>query len=383
MLSAAKLSSLLSALYDAAADQNLWSAFLQQLAAESHSDAADLVMHEVQRELHSVSMSWGMDPQGIALYNQHYYQLDPWAAIGCLKPPNWIGTSEELTDPAVMASGEFYNDFLRPKLDLLHAMFSVVEKDSGKIASLGVFRAPDRAAFDDDSLQLMRLLLPHLKNAFRIHTELCRLKEVNASVHAALDMVSTPLVLLDSYGRVAVRNRAAAKLLCSKDGLVLTHTGLRAERPSESARLERLISDAVATSRCKGCHPAGAQLVSRNSGPPLCVVISPVRNVAMEGLPAICAVAIINDPSQRNRPAGELLGLLFGLTPAESRVALLLADGRSAREIASMLCVTKNTLKSHLASIYSKTSTSGQSQLVKLLTQLAALSPDKAAETRA
>jgi DNA-binding CsgD family transcriptional regulator len=61
---------------------------------------------------------------------------------------------------------------------------------------------------------------------------------------------------------------------------------------------------------------------------------------------------------------------LFGLTPAECRVALLLADGKSPKEIAGTLCVTAHTMKSHLSSIFSKTSTSGQVQLMRLLTQL-------------
>jgi DNA-binding CsgD family transcriptional regulator len=45
-------------------------------------------------------------------------------------------------------------------------------------------------------------------------------------------------------------------------------------------------------------------------------------------------------------------------------------DGRSPTEIAGMLNLSKNTLKSQLASIYGKTGTSRQSQLVRLLLQI-------------
>ena len=58
---------------------------------------------------------------------------------------------------------------------------------------------------------------------------------------------------------------------------------------------------------------------------------------------------------------------LFRLTSAESRVALLLGDGKSLSEIAQLLGVSRNTLKTQVAGIYSKTGTSRQSQLVRLL----------------
>ncbi len=51
-------------------------------------------------------------------------------------------------------------------------------------------------------------------------------------------------------------------------------------------------------------------------------------------------------------------------------VALLLGDGHGPPVIASMIGVTANTLKTQLASIYRKTGTSRQAQLVRVLSQL-------------
>jgi hypothetical protein len=65
--------------------------------------------------------------------------------------------------------------------------------------------------------------------------------------------------------------------------------------------------------------------------------------------------------SQSAMPAGN---------PFRDDFGTLLADGRSPTEIAEMLNLSKNTLKSQLASIYGKTGTSRQSQLVRLLLQI-------------
>jgi DNA-binding CsgD family transcriptional regulator len=55
-----------------------------------------------------------------------------------------------------------------------------------------------------------------------------------------------------------------------------------------------------------------------------------------------------------------------------------LADGRSTREISEMVGVSATTLKTQLASLYSKTATSRQPALVRLLTRLAIHAPNKA-----
>jgi DNA-binding NarL/FixJ family response regulator len=46
-------------------------------------------------------------------------------------------------------------------------------------------------------------------------------------------------------------------------------------------------------------------------------------------------------------------GRIAVLTPREKEVLSLIADGRSNPEIADTLCITRNTVKSHLTHIYS------------------------------
>ena len=166
-------------------------------------------------------------------------------------------------------------------------------------------------------------------------------------------------------------NRAARRLISENDGLLVMRNRLCADRPPECAELQRLIGDAVLTSAGEGLSPAGSVFLTRKKGPPLYILVVPVRGLAVDGTASPSAVVFANDPSKRIRPADEILHQLFKLTPAECRVALLLADGRSPREISQLIGVSTNTLKTHLSNIYSKTATSGQPALVRLLTKLA------------
>jgi len=57
----------------------------------------------------------------------------------------------------------------------------------------------------------------------------------------------------------------------------------------------------------------------------------------------------------------------YGLTPREWEVAARIAEGQSYKETADGLCISVKTVKSHIASVYRKTSTGDKLALVLLL----------------
>jgi DNA-binding CsgD family transcriptional regulator len=75
----------------------------------------------------------------------------------------------------------------------------------------------------------------------------------------------------------------------------------------------------------------------------------------------------IRDPERKSQPSLELVKQLFDLTPAEARLALLLADGLTLDEAAEALEIRKNTIRAHLRSIFSKTGVKRQTTLVTLM----------------
>jgi DNA-binding CsgD family transcriptional regulator len=162
-------------------------------------------------------------------------------------------------------------------------------------------------------------------------------------------------------------NRIARAVVAERDGLLATRDGLRAGRLDESTALEKAILQAVSTSNGDGFAAGGAVLVSRRARSPLQIQISPIRNSVVQTSQPIAAVAFVTDPLRRQRPAQEVLRALYGLTPAECRVALLLGDGHAPGKIAGMVGVTDNTVRSQIKSIFSKTGVKRQGELIRLL----------------
>jgi len=78
-------------------------------------------------------------------------------------------------------------------------------------------------------------------------------------------------------------------------------------------------------------------------------------------------VILIGDSDFTESPTEGVLRTLFGLTPAEEKVAIGLGRGKTLNEIAAELSISKETARKHLAQIFAKTGVNRQSQLVKIL----------------
>lgn len=93
------------------------------------------------------------------------------------------------------------------------------------------------------------------------------------------------------------------------------------------------------------------------------------KNVPNNNDKLIIAISVLSFGNSRNfQPI--ILRTLFGITPAESRLAMLLVKGYSATEAAEELGVRISTVREKLSSMFAKTRTSRQPELVSMLSLL-------------
>lgn len=85
------------------------------------------------------------------------------------------------------------------------------------------------------------------------------------------------------------------------------------------------------------------------------------------------AVIIIVDMEKTPELNAEVLQRNFNLTLAEYQISLLIIDGKTPTEISKIRNISLWTIRTQLASIYSKTKTRRQSELVSLLLRLSIL----------
>jgi len=98
-------------------------------------------------------------------------------------------------------------------------------------------------------------------------------------------------------------------------------------------------------------------------------LVSQITNVWSDETSAI----ILLDLDARPEPSPRTLQALFGFTAAETQLAVELARGHNLLDIARSRRLSRTTIRSHLASLFVKTQTRRQAELVALLGRVAVL----------
>lgn len=357
---------LVGGLYEAAADPALWGQFLRRLSFATCATSAALVMYDAGQEAYTLSSSWKVHPEATRLYQEHYGSLDLWAKRALSKPNAWVGVSGSLCSLSELGTTEVYNDYM-VKFGFEHGLFALVANTRTRFASISLYRDSSCSAFDASQGEIVRFLAPHAQRAFRLHLCFSELKTRSVGLETALDSISIGIIVLGHKEEIVTMNRCAAELVQENDGILATRVGLRAHLQIESDLLAKTIRQAISRTKSSGPVIGGTVLISRRAREPLQVLVSPIRNSTFPGPHGVAAVAFIIDPSRRSPPTEDILRTLFGLTPAECRIALLLGDGHAPRKIAEMVGVSENTVRSQIKSIFSKTGVRRQSQLIRLL----------------
>jgi DNA-binding CsgD family transcriptional regulator len=83
------------------------------------------------------------------------------------------------------------------------------------------------------------------------------------------------------------------------------------------------------------------------------------------------ALVLVTNLERPVRPAREVLHQLFGFTHTESRLARALLSGESLKAAAARLKISEGHARQRLKSMFSKTATSRQGELILLLGRLA------------
>jgi DNA-binding CsgD family transcriptional regulator/PAS domain-containing protein len=232
----------------------------------------------------------------------------------------------------------------------------------------------DRRDFSGRDEHFALGLMPHLRQAVQLTTALQHSEAHASSLNEALNQVRSALLLCFGDGTVHWMNQAAEQILLQRNCLRVVEQRLKATSAQENAQLRAIIADA-----------AQASLRDGDSIPRLLVLRGPttrselqVRVQALDrpgrmktsaydrhaGGPVLL---MFSDPGMHPALPAGLLGILFALSPAESRLAAALCQGQSLSEYAHQQDVSVGTVRGQLKQVMAKTHVSRQSQLIQRL----------------
>jgi DNA-binding CsgD family transcriptional regulator len=362
-----ELQRLLPRIYETGAGD--WDTLLDEITRFVEGSAVALVSHDFKHNLGSVLSAIGYNQKFLPAYALHHARQNVWLARERdYRPPGTIHVGEHLVPEHQLLRTKFYDEWLRPQ-DLHHRLCAVLSRENAIAVFLEIMRPRQRGAFGADDIERLRLLLPHLQRALRLHRRMAELELERDAALRALDQLPWGVMLVDEHRNRLRANRHAEEILVAGDGLMARGNTLRAELADETARLDRLLSRALDRSAPQGPSAGGTLSITRPSGAhPLSVVVVPlhVKTDALGERGPIAAI-FVTDPDIPLASNEQHLRELYALTAGEARLASCLLQGKSVDEAAATMGITVNTARAYLKRIYNKTGVRRQPELMRLL----------------
>jgi DNA-binding CsgD family transcriptional regulator len=322
-----------------------------------------------------------VDPAWLGRYAEYYGAINPlqipedprrylreWRPV-VMSDEDWMPKDE-------LVRTEFFNGFCKPQ-DVHSVMWIRLAISGSMVATLNITRSERKGAYTPADFKLARMVQPHLIRAFRTSKRLGLERRRQRELEMLLDLSPTGFFLLDADGTLRHANRAGEKMMHSACG-VLTSTGgkLRASQPASARELERLIG--VAASADPFVRTGGSMaLHGRGRVKPYSVIVTPIghdRFSHFSGALSVC-VSVTDLEAEIHLPA-HTLREVFGLTAAEIRVAQALFEGMNLHDIAARFGISHNTVRVQLSSVFDKTRTNRQPELIAMLSRLSHARPD-------
>jgi DNA-binding CsgD family transcriptional regulator len=145
---------------------------------------------------------------------------------------------------------------------------------------------------------------------------------------------------------------------------------LNAVDRNANEKLQSLIASHVRPGGQGAAVPNGAVVLPQPQGHPVIAYVAWNHNRAVKESSEAAGIVLLVDPDDQREPADVLLQQAFSLTPAELRLVLGLVKGLSLQAIAQQHGLSVGTLRVHLKSVFAKTGTRRQAQLLTLLDRL-------------
>jgi DNA-binding CsgD family transcriptional regulator len=361
---------LIPELYDAVLEPQLWPDVLSRVTDAAGIAGTHFLFCSSDGQPLISQMSAQIPNEVNALYRDHYGAIDPRRRLA-----QTLGVGEFLLchkefDADFVRHSEFYNDFCIPTGFRYIACVRVFH-DHDCDAVVGFLKKVGSDPFDDKEVRALRSLMPHLRRVAQLQHRLINMQTHSAQLSAALDRVDSAIVVVDASLCVRHVNSAAEPLLRGGDGLSLLKQRLAVSDPHAARRLERLLGEAAQCASGDDPHRGGGSLLvpRRHGRRPLLLMIVPLppRSAARFWRAEPAVAIFVVDPEARPQDLTERFAQLFGLTPAEARLASRLAAGDSPSAVAETLGLSKHTIRVQLKALMNKTDTHRQAELVRLL----------------
>ena len=315
-------------------------------------------------------------------YFEEYYALDERVPrLRSLADSQLVHVSDLYTDEEKKASA-VWNEAL-PLSNTQDSLSVRLDGPNGSRIVWSFADSIDGKGWSFNQVDMIERLLPSLRQYIRVRQAVSDADGLATSLTHLLETSRLGIVQLDRRGRIVAVNGQALGLLRIQCGLCDRDGYLHASQTADDSRLQGLLAQALDPAGQAGV--SGSMAVHRPGRRSRLVVhVTPVGARLHDSpapLPRVAALVLVIDPQRRLPVSSGLVETALGLTPGESQIALLLADGYTVQKIIKMTGRSENTIRWHMRQTFQKLGIERQVQLVQLVRSLSGISaptPDPA-----
>ncbi|NVK75939.1 MAG: hypothetical protein HWE24_20885 [Oceanospirillaceae bacterium] len=226
----------------------------------------------------------------------------------------------------------------------------------------------DSRRFDIKIEQLLQSLAPHIQQTILLHDQFQALLASNTVIQQTTDKLTIGMMLINQYGKVSWHNNSAVSIIEEVDYLDLIDKELRFHHKVDRDNFFQLLQQTLSSTECSS-YPLS--IIGEYQSCPIQLLITPITSTQsihlMQSKQPLTFALFLSNNQNEMALSDPNIGRLFGLTPAEVKLASALANGFTLTEYASDKGISVGTARIQLKSIFSKMGVTRQPELVKAL----------------
>lgn len=349
---------LIATIYAALLNEASWQSFLDTLNSACPGAFSTLFFHELRGNTGAMAYASGSEGREKALeeYEGYFSSLNPWMRKVSMTPIGRGIVGEEIVPRETFNRSEYYNDYIR-RNGLETGVGLTLYRDNSCYFLMSTLTDDKDVDRNLDRAEIFTRIAPHLERVFRYYR--------SGDFHAAAldlgegigDASGVGLILVNEDLRVVRTSAAGRHVLAAGEPVGLDAMGrVRFGNPDLQTSL-RLMLDHRRSGQ-------GTEIVDDPASAVRLIRVGGSRSVAFFAGPIVAI--LIGGAHGGIKPVLRDLIAAHGLSPAEARVFAGIVAGRSLLELAEAAGVKRATIRSQLKSIFAKTGTASQADIVRL-----------------
>ncbi len=367
---------LVEKIYQAMHGKLSWQDWIDGLHARFGAVKFALWGHDLRANSNLGILHSGFDPIYVDQWKSHYSGVNAWTPGLAAAPVGVTRTAEQLLERTELMRTEYYHDWVRPQENVATGVGITFFSDANRFFGLTAnVRLKDEEQRNPELITMLTRIAPHLSRAFDMSR---RMPQIGNAEDLENFVARLPIaaVALNAKGRFCYMNALAQQFIGDwAEPQINSGGALVFADPQANELLERgLQAIAFGTMRSLP-HRVPLKIGQAGASWRMSLVPSPTtqgdKRFALDDHSRPLAFLFM-EPSagQVKHKLSEELSKRFGLSPAETALALALYAGETLSEIAERKGLSVHTVRNQLRTAFSKTHTHRQHQLVRLISDL-------------